>query len=85
MLGGEHGWRRQLMGLSFTGEVVKTLTGLSLRAGDSNETIVAVKVSDEILQDFGIERAKEVAQRKHGSDQLETDGTIEVRTSDFIA
>jgi len=70
------------MGLIFTGEQVRTVSGVSLRATDQNGKVVAVKLSDEVLQDFGIDLAKDAAVQKYSNGQIEADGSIDVRTSD---
>jgi hypothetical protein len=64
------------MPLNFTGETVKTLTGLSIRAKDSKGEPVTVKASSEALQDYGLERVREVASKKYDAGQTEIDGSI---------
>jgi hypothetical protein len=71
------------MGLRFTGIEVRTIEGVSLQAKDtSNGKTVFVKISDEAIQDHGMDHVKNVGERKYDHGDLELDGTVIVRSSD---
>lgn len=58
--------------------------GLSVRALDSTSgQNVPVRVSDEALQDHGLEQSKVVAEHKYDAGQTEADGVVWVRVGDF--
>lgn len=43
---------------------------------------VPVRVSDEALQDHGLEQSKAVAEHKYDAGQIEPDGVVWVRVGD---
>ncbi len=72
------------MGLVYPGQTVKTLSGHSIRANDAvSGERVAVKASDEAMQDNGLASVQQVAERKYDDGDLEPDGSVYVRIGDF--
>lgn len=72
-----------LVGLTFTGESVDSLEGTSLEAKDSSGRRIVVRASHEAIQDFGLSRVEAKASEKFANGQVEPNGTVIVRTSDF--
>jgi hypothetical protein len=70
------------MPLHFTGEEVRTLSGLSIKATDSSGKTVVVKASSEAIHDYGRSKVEEVASDKFDRDEIEADGSVFVRTAD---
>jgi hypothetical protein len=72
------------MPLIFSTKVVEGTSGSSFKAKDANSGVtVIVVLSMEVTQDFGIEDAMRLAEKKYDSGMLEDDGSILVRPSDF--
>lgn len=72
------------MGLIYTGQEADMETGHSIGAKDANSgERVIVHASREAIQDYGPARVREVAEVKYDSGDLEPDGKVFVRTSDF--
>jgi hypothetical protein len=72
------------MPLIFQGEMIETLTCISIKAIDAStgETVI-VKASHEAFQDYQLCGVQEVASDKYDRGQSEADGSIIVRTADF--
>lgn len=72
------------MGIVFTGEEVETLNGVSMKAVDAKTgDVVAVTVSTEALQDYGVFRVRQVAESKYDGGKREPDGSVSVKAADF--
>jgi len=73
------------MALIFTGRTAPLLEGgTSVQATDAaTGAPVPVRVSDEVIQDHGLNKAKAMADQKHSAGKLEPDGGVWVRVSDF--
>jgi hypothetical protein len=58
--------------------------GLNVRAKDAaSGQNVPVRISDEAIQDHGLDKAKAVAERKYDAGQTEPNGGVWVRVGDF--
>jgi len=71
------------MPLAFPGETTQTISGVSIRAIDPTGKTIVVMASLEAVQDQGLFDVQQVASKKYDSGQLESNGTIVVRSSDF--
>jgi hypothetical protein len=72
--------------LRFTGtETNHPDGGVAFRAESGPGAFVVVRISDEAIQDFGLSRAMTVASDKFDRGELEPNGIVSVRTSDFGA
>jgi hypothetical protein len=72
------------MPLSFTGDEAPDGTfGTSFRAKDQHGKPVAVRVSEEALQDYELSQIKQVASDKYDAGTIEANGTVTVRTADL--
>ncbi len=71
------------MPLSFPGETVENIDGLSIRATDPAGKQVVVRASHEVVQDHGLSDVQQVASDKYDNGQLESNGNIVVRNADF--
>ena len=72
------------MGLKYTGDTLETQHGTSFKATDSNSgRIIVVRVSSEVMRDYGSDCGKRVGEEKYDKRQFLSDGFVEVRTEDI--
>lgn len=72
------------MPLNFTDDLIDWTSGISIRATNTTGKSVVVMVSHEAMNDYGRSHAQEVASDKYDKGQIEPNGTIAVRTADFM-
>jgi hypothetical protein len=71
------------MPLSFTGDQMETIAGVSIRATDHTGKRVVVIASQEAVQDHEIADVQNAASEKYDRGEVEADGTVRVRNADL--
>ena len=72
------------MPLTLTGEQIETIEGVSLRTQNQHGEYVIVLATHGATQDHGLHHVERVASSKYDAGKVETNGTVTVRTLDFI-
>ena len=72
------------MPLNFTYDMIDWTSSVSLHAIDATGKRVVIMVSHEAMHDYGASHSREVASDKYDNGLIEPDGTVVVRTSDFL-